>query len=57
MNLPQIFPTQVSNPQLLRLLHWQADSLPAEPPGLQGFNEIISISQYLEDRILYRLSQ
>ena len=27
-----IFPTQGSNPHLLCLLHWQADSLPLEPP-------------------------
>ena len=27
-----IFPTQGSNPHLLRLLHWQAGSLPLEPP-------------------------
>ena len=28
-----IFLTQGSNPLFLRLLHWQADSLPLEPPG------------------------
>ena len=28
-----IFPTQGSNPCLLRLLHWQADSLPLCPLG------------------------
>ena len=28
----RIFPTQGSNPYLLSLLHWQVDSLPAEPP-------------------------
>ena len=28
-----IFPTQGSNPNLLHLLHWQADSLPVAPPG------------------------
>ena len=27
------FPTQGLNPHLLCLLHWQADSLPSEPPG------------------------
>ena len=27
------FPTQESNLCLLHLLHWQADSLPSEPPG------------------------
>ena len=30
--LQGIFPTQGSNPHLLCLLHWQADSLPFEPP-------------------------
>ena len=29
-----IFPTQGSNPCLLHLLHWQADSLPLAPPGM-----------------------
>ena len=29
--LQEIFPTQGSNPPLLHLLHWQADSLPTEP--------------------------
>ena len=31
--LQEIFPTQGSNPGLLHLLHWQADSLPLAPPG------------------------
>ena len=31
--LQGIFPTQGSNPDLLPLLHWQADSLPLAPPG------------------------
>ena len=31
--LQGIFPTQGSNPCLLHLLHWQAGSLPLEPPG------------------------
>ena len=31
--LQRIFPTQGSNPHLLRLLHWQAGSLPLMPPG------------------------
>ena len=31
--LQGIFPTQGSNPRLLRLLHWEADSLPTEPRG------------------------
>ena len=29
--LQRIFPTQGSNPCLLRLLHWQVDSLPLVP--------------------------
>ena len=28
-----IFPTRGLNPRLLRLLHWQAGSLPLAPPG------------------------
>ena len=31
--LQGIFPTQGSNPHLLRLLHWQAGSWPLAPPG------------------------
>ena len=31
--LQGIFPTQGSNPRLLRLLHWQVGSLPLAPPG------------------------
>ena len=31
--LQRIFPTQESNPRLLSLLHWQAESLPLAPPG------------------------
>ena len=31
--LQGIFQTQGFNPHLLHLLHWQAGSLPAEPPG------------------------
>ena len=31
--LQDIFPAQGSNPHLLHLLHWQADSLPLAPPG------------------------
>ena len=30
---PGIFPTNGSNLHLLRLLHWQEDSLPLAPPG------------------------
>ena len=38
--LQEIFPTQVSNPRLLCLLHWQAGSSPLAPPGGQGTPEI-----------------
>ena len=31
--LQGIFPTQGSNPHLLRLLHWQVNYLPLAPPG------------------------
>ena len=31
--LQRIFPTKGSNPCLLHLLHWQADSLLLAPPG------------------------
>ena len=31
--LQGIFPTQVSNPHLMCLLHWQVGSLPLVPPG------------------------
>ena len=31
--LQRVFPTQGSDPCLLLLLHWQADSLPLVPPG------------------------
>ena len=37
--LQGIFLTQGSNPRLLCLLHWQADSLPAEPWERQGNEE------------------
>ena len=40
-----IFPTQGSNPRLLRLLHWQADSLPRVPPGPQTRTESPASSQ------------
>ena len=37
--LQGIFPTQGSNPGLLYLLHWQADSLPLAPPG-KPYNQL-----------------
>ena len=36
---PGIFPTQGSNPRLLCLLHWQADSLPLAPHGKPKIGE------------------
>ena len=39
---PGIFPTQGSNPCLLRLLHWPTGSLPLAPPGKPQ----LAISQY-----------
>ena len=40
---PEIFQTQGSNPCLLHLLHWQADSLPLVLPGKPpGHHECIS---------------
>ena len=38
--LQGIFPTQGSNPRLLRLLHWQAGSLPLAPPGKPSLKAI-----------------
>ena len=35
-----IFPTQGSNPRLLRLLPWQASSLPLAPPGKPSLNYV-----------------
>ena len=36
--LQGIFPTQGWNLHLLRLLHWQADSLPPAPPVASAFS-------------------
>ena len=38
--LQGIFPTQGSNPSLLHLLHWQADSLPPGNPRKPGVNHL-----------------
>ena len=40
-----IFPTQESNPRLLYLLHWQADSLSAEPLGIN--DHFLNLSSWL----------
>ena len=50
--LPGIFPTQGSNPCLLWLLHWQADSLPQSLLGSPQYSQIqiikpISLKQVL----------
>ena len=41
--LQEIFPTLGSNPCLLSLLHWQAESLPLAPLG----KGVLSISAFL----------
>ena len=38
--LQGIFPTQVGDPGLLCLLHWQAGSLPLTPPGVLSLSEV-----------------
>ena len=43
--LQRIFPTQGSNSCLLRLLHWQVDSLTAAPPGKPNVNFKYSLRQ------------
>ena len=61
--LQGIFPTQGFKPHLLSLLHWQADSLPSEPPGksmkllscllfLNSFNRFFGLQQ-VDSRNLY----
>ena len=58
--LQGIFPTQASNPHLLCLLHWQADSLPLAPSGkcihLFASNGIISFFSWLSNISLYLCS-
>ena len=44
--LQGIFPTQGSDPHLLRLLHWQVVSLPLMPPGKS--NSLCSSKQNLQ---------
>ena len=39
-----LFRTRRSNPHVLSLLHWQADSLPLVPPGNHSWPHIISRS-------------
>ena len=39
--LQGIFQTQGSNPCLVRLLHWQAGSLPLAPPGKPAYKEVV----------------
>ena len=39
--LQGIFPTQVSNPTILHLLHWQAGSLPLASPGEAQISQLL----------------
>ena len=62
--LQRIFPTQGLNPSLLRLLHWQANSLPLAPPGkpsimyihiefysqFQGLHEVLKSTSGPQDK-------
>ena len=50
--LQEIFLSQGSNPHLLHLLHWQADSLPLEPLG-KPHKYICYIFKYLPIFITY----
>ena len=45
--LQWIFLTQGSYPSLLRLLYWQADSLPLAPPGKPRYLHNIHLSGYI----------
>ena len=51
--LQGIFPTQGWNSSLLPLLHWQADSLPLEPPG----KPLVSLNLLANIRFLKILCQ
>ena len=60
--LQGVFSTQGSNPRLLRLLHWQADSLLLAPPGklIQFYPIIIVITDtikiyYMQGPLLHGL--
>ena len=43
--LQGIFLTQGSNPSLLRLLHWQVDSLPLKELGRMSFFKAITLTE------------
>ena len=49
--LQGIFPTQGSNPRLLRPLHWQVASLPLVPP--RKLTLVYSRQNYLRQSLLY----
>ena len=51
--LQGIFSTQGSNPCLLQLLHWQAESLPLAPPGKPS---VMHDSQFLGGTSLFQLT-
>ena len=50
---PGIFPTQGSNPCLLRLLRWQAGSLPPAPPGKPFRVYSLALLTYLCSLLLF----
>ena len=61
--LQGMFPTQDSNPSLLRLLHWQTGSLPLAPPGkptkpegLSLLSRTLSSPSKLRNAVLNELS-
>ena len=50
--LQEIFPTQELNPRLLRLQHWQANSLPLSHLGIpRGYIEITKYMVEIEGRL------
>ena len=51
--LQGIFLTQGSNPCLLHLLHWQADSLPFAPPGKPDLPITSTCRQYRQTEVYY----
>ena len=49
---PGIFLIQGSNPCLLRLLHWQEDSLPLVPPGKPAGRLNLTNSQLKKKKVI-----
>ena len=54
--LQGIFPTQGSNPHLLHLLHWQADSLPLHHLGSPSIYNILDVTHHGNHQYLYNES-